>query len=159
VTHQTIQLIVTAISATATVLAVLVALFGPEWRERRKRPQLSLSFDEQRDVVPVRPAGEAKWVYARPRVHNRQGRRTAEDVEAVVTSIQREPPAPSEGLLEGRALRWSDVDAPKVSVAPGAYRQPPKPGPKAPPKPKPGPKREPPSARTAANPRAGPFSR
>jgi hypothetical protein len=129
------------LTAAGTLGAVVVAvgLQGwQSWRSRRRRPSLSLSFDNERDrvdVPPQRPASPEQkpdfycshWV--RPQVRNERGRNSAEDVEVILVSVRAEPDGPEssppvadERLLEGSALKWSEVDSAKVSLPPGVAR-------------------------------------
>jgi hypothetical protein len=72
----------TAVGALATVVAVLVALFGPSWRERRKRPRLSLTREEAEINVDAEATSP---VELRIRVDNARGKDTAAGVEVFVT--------------------------------------------------------------------------
>jgi hypothetical protein len=70
----------TAVGAVATFCAVVVALFGPAWREKQKRPQLSLS--PETDMTTSIDGSSA--LEARIWIRNALGRDTAEGVEVFV---------------------------------------------------------------------------
>jgi hypothetical protein len=70
-------------AAVATTAAVIVALFGPRWQERRRRPDLSLTTDPPGMSIPVE-SGVAEPL--RLRLTNRAGRDPARDVEVFVTA-------------------------------------------------------------------------
>jgi hypothetical protein len=128
-------------TAAGTVGAVVVAVGLQGWqsfRARRRRPSLSLSFDNERDrvdVPPQRPASPMQqpdfyvshWV--RPQVRNDRGRNSGEDVEVILVRVraQSDGSVPSravadERLLEGSRLKWSEVKAATVSLPPGVAR-------------------------------------
>jgi hypothetical protein len=117
---------VTAVAAIAaavgTVSAVLVALYLNLWRERRRRPRLTLSIDpesaegetwglkwEDLDFDPGYPPGQPKVLYLR--VTNETGRSTAQDVEVLLTERTNEGnlDTPTSLSFEHRSLAWAHV--------------------------------------------------
>lgn len=71
----------TGVGAVAAALAVIVALFGPGWRAKRKAPKLAVSADRSvRVSTALRHVQEAEV-----RIRNEPGRDTAEAVEVFVT--------------------------------------------------------------------------
>ena len=77
----------TVLGALATFLAVIVALFGPQWRERRRRPLLSI--DAQQGSIPWSDP-QGAW-FTRLTISNGAGRAMAHDVEVTVTVRQAFP--------------------------------------------------------------------
>jgi hypothetical protein len=115
------------VAAFGTLSAVLVALYRDTWRERRSRPLLSLRLDpnwteSNRDLFWQQGRSPAHWL--RPRVKNEKGRRSAEDVEVLVTAFYAlegneeawQPP------LDIYPLRWSATQDPRVQIPPGVSR-------------------------------------
>jgi hypothetical protein len=78
----------TAIGALAAASAVIVALFGPGWRERRRRPRLSVAPEGTEISVD---ADARSPLELRLRIHNARGKDTAESVEIFVTVTSRRP--------------------------------------------------------------------
>jgi hypothetical protein len=114
-------------AALGTLLAVLVALYRDTWREWRSRPFLSLHLDpiwseSNRDLFWQQGQAPAHWL--RLKVMNKKGRRSAEDVEVLVTAFYAlgddderwQPP------LDTHPLRWSAMEDPRVQVPPGVSR-------------------------------------
>lgn len=115
------------VAALGTLSAVLVALYRDTWREWRSRPLLSLHLDpiwteSNRDLFWQQGQYPAHWL--RPRVKNEKGRRSAEDVEVLVTAFYAlggeeeawQPP------LDTHPLRWSATQDPRVQIPPGVSR-------------------------------------
>lgn len=115
------------VAAFGTLSAVLVALYRDTWRERRSRPLLSLHLDpiwteSNRDLFWQQGQSPALWL--RPRVGNENGRRSAEDVEVLVTAFLAlggdeeawQPP------LDIYPLRWSATQDSRVQIPPGVSR-------------------------------------
>lgn len=115
----------------AAVVALYIALRS-EWREHRKRPELSLRYDHASDDFETGVINfegvNSHWV--RLRVVNRSGRRTAQDVEVHIVGVA---PRTGAASLEGFYLMWSnlaesglpDRSAPypsRQAIAPGAAR-------------------------------------
>jgi hypothetical protein len=129
--------IATWLGTAAAVAAVVVAVWFQWGRPSRRRPRLTLLFDgtrdradvEQRVNPPQQPdVYRSHWV--RPRVANAPRRDSAEEVEVRLFSVEarrsepgRSPEPPRERLLEGRPLKWSEVNSSKVSLSPGADRR------------------------------------
>jgi hypothetical protein len=78
----------TAIGALAAAGAVIVALFGPSWRERRRRPKLSLAPKGTEISVD---ADARSPLELRLRIHNARGKDTAESVEVFVSATSGRP--------------------------------------------------------------------
>ena len=72
----------TAVGALAAAGAVFVALFGPGWREKRRRPKLSVTSEA--DEISV-DADSRAALELRLRIHNAPGKDTAESVEVFIT--------------------------------------------------------------------------
>jgi hypothetical protein len=112
-------------SAVATLLAVLVALFGPAWERRRRSPSLYLEADPADELGPdakvvfvPEPAGDSR-VWLRLAVGN-DGRSTAEGVRVVLVRVEASHPYPHQPPM--RELKWADVPYDTVTLAPGDLR-------------------------------------
>jgi hypothetical protein len=121
----------------AVVVALGVAFYG-RLRAWRERPKLSLSFDpsagsETLDLVSVGTLVSGNppishW--ARIRIENGRGRRSAQDVEVLVTRFRRcDEAAWVQPPLDTRPLRWSnstlsesDGGLSRVTIPPGVAR-------------------------------------
>jgi hypothetical protein len=87
----------TAFAALGTVGAVFWAIFGPAWRQRRRRPVLTLVNENE--------GGEALYEKDEPRVfdgaclrlQNEPGRETAEGVEVLISVFSELPDIGDEG--------------------------------------------------------------
>jgi hypothetical protein len=78
----------TAIASVGTLIAIGVALFGPEWRAKRHEPRLTLTAAEtsaEWPTMPPYPPVDALHLL----VHNERGRDTAHEVEVFVTAVGR----------------------------------------------------------------------
>jgi hypothetical protein len=123
----------TVAAALGTLAAVLVALYRETWREWRSRPRLTLDLDptwSERNLDLFWQQGSSPAHWARLRVSNATGRRSAHDVEVLVTAFYTvdqeeedwQPP------LDTRPLPWSNtppVDGAEVTEAqipPGVSR-------------------------------------
>ena len=111
------------VAAVGTVSAVVFALWFQWWRARQRRPRLTLAFDDAADRANVEQVVDSPqqpelyrshWI--RPRVMNKRGRDSAEDVEVLLVGVNAhddEPGTssepPSERLLEGLPLKWSEA--------------------------------------------------
>jgi hypothetical protein len=74
---------VAALAAGGTLSAVVVALFGPKWRDARTVPTISLEGPPSTSLmVPVESSGAGTVSVS---VRNGRGRRTAQDVEVFLT--------------------------------------------------------------------------
>ena len=96
------------VGAVGTVAAVAYALYRDIWRQRRHRPLLSLQFDpipspSNLDLVT---AGTTIMHWARLRVENKLGRKTAEEVEVLVLSFRFMDGEDSLAPLNDRLLPW-----------------------------------------------------
>jgi hypothetical protein len=125
------------VAAVGTVSAVVFALWFQWWRARQRRPQLTMEFDDDADRANVEQQADSPqepktyrshWI--RPRVMNKRGKDSAEDVEVLlvgVKALDHEPGTslepPSERLLEGLPLRWSELNSTKASLPPGTTRR------------------------------------
>ncbi len=112
------------LSAVATIGAVLTALFIIPWRESRRRPRLTVTFDPLSDFdamtdVPTHGRGLSHWIL--PRIHNEAGRDAATDVEVLFIEMSnRSTGQPLQ--FENRCLEWSGVGGTRLTVAPGVDR-------------------------------------
>jgi hypothetical protein len=115
------------LTAIGTVLAVVVAL-GLQgwitWREHRRRPKVSLSFDR---FAYAWEGHDPQIRYLRLAVTNADGKHAADDVEVLVLKIDGGPVG--SGIVDrwfaNSALRWPNLrkhDLPRVTVPPGASR-------------------------------------
>jgi hypothetical protein len=122
------------LAVVATLSAVFLALYLNLIRERLQRPRLTLDFepspahDAPLDLITHPEPAPAHWI--RLRVSNAPGRRSAEDVQVLVTRIQ---PRASPGLgklpLDTRPLRWtglydesSNTAITEIALPPGLAR-------------------------------------
>jgi hypothetical protein len=96
----------TAVGALAAAGAVIVALFGPGWQEKRKRPRMTVKYETERAEV-AQGAAEPREI--RLRIHNERGKATAEAVEVLVTVLE-PPPAVSSGFGSRAIERTKVVD-------------------------------------------------
>jgi len=112
------------ISAIGTIGAVFTALFLLPWKERRRRPRLSVTFDSASEFdfmvgVPTQGQGCSHWVL--PRVHNETRKDSAANVEVVFIEMRNlETGEPLQ--FENRCLEWSGVGGTQLTIAPGLYR-------------------------------------
>jgi hypothetical protein len=125
------------VAAVGTVSAVVFALWFQWWRTRQRRPELTLEFNDDADRANVEQLVDSPqqpktyrshWI--RPRVMNKRGRNSAEDVEVLLVGVKAhddEPGSllepPSERLLEGLPLKWSELESTKASLPPGTARR------------------------------------
>lgn len=126
-----------AIAAVGTLLAVIVALYLNLWREARKRPALSLGFEDpslacgagfQGDPQGPAAARALTHLPVRIRVLNQKGRRTAQDVEVLLTAswIGDDKSDPST-FLDSTPLVWSphhrvEGQGTRLALPPGVGR-------------------------------------
>jgi hypothetical protein len=117
------------IGAVGTALAVILALWLQWLRVWLRRPALVLEFDGKRDRADIRHADGYASHWVRPRVRNRPGRDSADDVEVMLARVRLLDEAAGsrserpEELLEGLALKWSELTSTKVSMPPGTARR------------------------------------
>ena len=114
-----LEAIAAAVAAVGTVGAILVALFGQPWLERRRRPRLHLSLG--RDVNGYGDAGGGDDDYVATttmRVTAEPGRRSAEDVEVLLTATWRRDDLPIDVRTQPSTIVRSRGS--KVSVRKGA---------------------------------------
>jgi hypothetical protein len=118
----------TVLAGVGTVGAVLVALFGQTWRERRRAPELSLEFG--------RNAGGMGWSGgatgpAEPvtlRVVAARGKRTARAVEVLLTASWTVGDESEYAVMDHYPLPWYRAVTPegavtRLDVAPGTARE------------------------------------
>jgi hypothetical protein len=115
------------VAAFGTLSAVLLALYRDTWREWRSRPRLSLHLDpmwteSNRDLFWQQGEAPAHWL--RLRVRNEKGRRSAEDVEVLVTGFYAlgEAEEAWQPPMDIYPLRWSATPDPRVQIPPGVSR-------------------------------------
>jgi hypothetical protein len=112
-------------SATGTLLAVLVALFGPSWERFRRRPRLQLAADPPDElgtaakVVGGRTETGVVTYWLRMAVSN-AGRSTAEDVRVILLRI--DAPQPLAKQPPSRELKWADVATDRGTLPPRVSR-------------------------------------
>lgn len=114
----------TVFAAVGTVGALAYALFRDLWLADRRRPRLDLWFDGTgADQVIVPTMGGAAAAYVRLRVTNEKGKDTADDVQVLVTEIERQD-ASSQTTPIGLPLAWSGSlpTATNAPVHPGVER-------------------------------------
>lgn len=104
----------TAVAAIGTLAAVVFALYLNVWRERRRRPDLSMALHDDSNMAVAWTPGTRHstdaWGFS-VLVANARGRTTAHDVQVLVTLARREP----EGwvdLLTDQLLIWKLRRAP-----------------------------------------------
>jgi hypothetical protein len=106
----------TAVAAAGTLLAVLVALYLNVWREARKRPRLNICFDDPERAGGAGFQGNPTGPNAvralpdlpvRVRVSNEPGRRTAHDVEVLLTASWVGEDGDPYAFVESTPLVWS----------------------------------------------------
>jgi hypothetical protein len=117
------------IGAVGTALAVILALWLQWLRVWLRRPALVLDFEGDRDRADIRHTDGYVSHWVRPRVRNRPRHNSADDVEVVLARVrlldqvaESRSERPEE-LLEGRALKWSELNTTKVSLPPGTARR------------------------------------
>lgn len=125
-----------ALAAVGTLLAVIVALYLNLWRDSRKRPVLSLRLEDPNlaggmgfQGDPEGPAA-AKAVAHRPvriRISNQKGRRTAQDVEVLLTALWIGEDGRPETFLDSTPLVWSphhrvEGQGTQLAIPPGVGR-------------------------------------
>jgi hypothetical protein len=127
VSSNAVPVAITAVSAVASTIAAVTAVYVGVLRVHRTSPKLTvLPFDATGpDLVELdQPA--SRWVWARVRIANDRGRRSAEDATVLVVQAEmgtedgRRVELP---LLAGRWLQWSDADCESVTIAPGVARR------------------------------------
>jgi hypothetical protein len=116
-----------------TVGAVVFALWFQWWRAKQRRPKLALEFDDDADRANVEQVVDSPqqpelyrshWI--RPRVMNKRGKDSAEDVEVLLVGVRGPETSSgpsSERVLEGLPLKWSELESTKVTLPPGAARR------------------------------------
>ena len=126
-TREWIVAIAAAVAAIGTLSAVLVALYRDTWRQRKTRPLLSLHLDPRwsetnRDLFWQQGRSPAHWL--RLEVRNGKGRRSAEEVEVLLTAFYAiggedeawQPP------MDTWPLKWSATRDPQVQIPPDVSR-------------------------------------
>jgi hypothetical protein len=115
-----------AFGAAATLAAVIVALFGPQWRNRRIRPRLAVDAEVGRGSVVVGSPEESPF-FIPVTINNEPGRATARDVE--VTATVSEVPNEKGGFFSipdvplSFSPPWPDGAPQTVThIAPGHHR-------------------------------------
>jgi hypothetical protein len=126
-----------ALAALGTLLAVIIALYLNLWREARRKPVLSLRLDDPRFAGgmgfqgnPEGPAAARALAHlpVRIRVSNQKGRRTAEDVEVLLTaSWTGEDKSDPYTFLDSTPLVWSphhrvEGQGTRLAIPPGVGR-------------------------------------
>jgi hypothetical protein len=112
--------------AVGTIGAVLTAL-GLQWwgsfREKRRRPVLSLSFDEHKFQDEKNAAG-ATVPYLRMALTNAQGKDAARDVQVLVTRVSEVAGGGVQRWLVNPALGWPNSlnPVPIMTIPAGATR-------------------------------------
>jgi hypothetical protein len=97
----------TVFAAVGTVGALVYVLFRDLWLANRRRPRLDLRFHGTgADQVIVPTMGGTAAAYVRLRVANEKGKDTADDVQVLVTEIERQD-STSQATPVGLPLVWS----------------------------------------------------
>jgi hypothetical protein len=109
--------IATAVGVGATTAAVIVALFGPAWHQRRRAPVISVELEyESSSVGQWELTGVDKRLHeAGVFVKNQAGRDTARDVEVFVSAISAESYGSPPGrhiAVERARLYFGHIEAP-----------------------------------------------
>jgi hypothetical protein len=118
--------------AAGTVGATVVALYIGVWRERLRRPKLSLQYSgpDTGDAAVI-TVGRMRWTsaYVRLRVTAPKRRAAAEGVEVMVVDAREIKPRSgfprSDGAaIEGQLLAWSNSDPTntRLTIPPGIHR-------------------------------------
>jgi hypothetical protein len=126
-----------ALIAVGTIGAVFAAV-GLQlvlwWREKQRRPELALAFDEHKTAEEKYQPTDTLATFLRLAVSNAPGKDTARDVEIIVLEIEEFAisPAGSGGQsvwLANPALGWTHAfdselryQLPRTSIPPGATR-------------------------------------
>lgn len=118
------------IAAIGTVAAVLVALYLPLVRERRREPRLSLSLGRQAHGVELRQGVTGQVNRLRLKIMSEPGRKTAHNVEVLLSAAWPMPSMPDKEFLvvDHEPLKWfgggaSVAPATRISLAPGVSRE------------------------------------
>jgi hypothetical protein len=125
------------VGALGTLAAVGVALYLSAWRDTRSRPELSLTLGDQSEIGGIAILGydQEDWGDVMPiyvQVSNSRGRRTAHDVEVLLTAKWHSR-APGYAIdpttqFDSRSLGWafatsSAGTATQVAIPPGVTRR------------------------------------
>lgn len=133
VTGEWLRTWATVVGAIAASAAVVLALYRDTFREWRRRPKISLSFDgPPQDAISVlvdyqpEPGRRVLSHWLRLGVSNSTSRRTASEVRVLVTSLYRlERGKEVRQPLDTVALIWSNLPEPTdaVELPPGMRRR------------------------------------
>src|SRR4051794_30977218 len=89
VQRDTIEVVIAAVGAAATLAAVLVALFANAWREARRRPALDLTADQSEISTYYAIDPDDRSLHELEpitlRLRNERGKDPARDVEIVLS--------------------------------------------------------------------------
>src|SRR5437879_4057645 len=114
--------------AGGTISAVVVAVSlqaSISFRERRRKPTLTLAFDDHAYAWESAPNG-TRFRYLRLAITNARGKHAAEDVEVFVLRVDGGPPGGRiSRWLVNPSLRWPNLrreQPPLVTIPPGATR-------------------------------------
>jgi len=116
---------IAAVSAAATVVAVVAALFGPAVERRLRRPRLVLLAEPPAElgvaakVVADARADGAVCYWLRLAVSN-VGRTTADEVRLLLYRVDVEPPLAVQP--PAREAKWADVPQDTLTLPPGITR-------------------------------------
>lgn len=94
--------------AVGTLMAVVVALFGPQWQRRRRRPRLSVEVDGLTEAIILHHRDSGDLQLATLRVENARGNDRAEDVEVYVDIGWEFEPTALLPLVEQEPLPYGD---------------------------------------------------
>jgi hypothetical protein len=124
VTGETARTWAAVAGAMATSAAVLLALYRETFREWRLRPKLALAFaGPPFDAITVsipyapHPGRHVPTHWLRLEVSNAKGRRSARDVQVLLTAVHRiEDLEKRWHPLDTVALIWSNQDQPRATI-------------------------------------------
>lgn len=115
----------TAIGTLASASGAVLIAGWAVWRERKRRPRLSLHFDPGRasdfDLCVELDEVQSHWI--RARVQNAPGKASAHSAEVSLQNMVRhEAVGPVRVHLDGIAFKWANVNDTTATIPPGGER-------------------------------------
>jgi hypothetical protein len=125
---DTIEAWGSVVSAAGTIGAVIVALWLQVWRTSRRRPQLSMRFDDGGDDVVTVQLDDWCERWLRVRVVNRAGREPARNATVTLVGITRRDADGDWSTLHPnpiplRTLKWSDLMTSVIEIPSGLWHR------------------------------------